>query len=82
MQKGFNSDLVIQGRTYHIQTEDWGFDNPYLVTRVFLGGAVIKTVKKSYSEALPPQTLPRPEYIQRALREQHTEVLGLLRPPL
>jgi hypothetical protein len=44
MVKGFNSDLVIRGKNYHVQTEDWGNANPFLVSRVFSNGAVLKNL--------------------------------------
>lgn len=52
MEKGFNSDVSLDGVLYHVQTEDWGFENPWLVTRVFRSGAVIGSVKTPYSEVL------------------------------
>ncbi len=52
MEKGFNSDLFIQSVPHHVQTEDWGFDNPWLVTRVFRHGSVIESIKTPYSEVL------------------------------
>ena len=90
MQKGFNSDISVKGQRYHVQTEDWGFQNPYLITRVFRNGAVVRTIKTSYQEILSrtqPQTSISPnewittntsETIQRALRAQHTLVVEKL----
>lgn len=52
MEKGFNSDLTVSGVAYHVQTEDWGFENPYLVTRVYKSGAVIESIKTPYSDVL------------------------------
>lgn len=79
MQKGFNSDVNFRGQRYHVQTEDWGIQNPYLVSRVFLQGAVLKTIKTSYEEVLRQQA-PRDqvEAIQKALRSQHTLVVEKL----
>ncbi|HPI40931.1 MAG TPA: hypothetical protein PLJ21_09005, partial [Pseudobdellovibrionaceae bacterium] len=48
--KGFNSDIFVRGEKYHIQTEDWGNGNPFIVTRVYRSGAVIKTTKTPYQE--------------------------------
>ena len=49
MKKGFNSDISIRGKQYHIQTEDWGRANPFVVTRIFCNGAVLKTIKTPYA---------------------------------
>ncbi len=78
MQKGLNSDIQLSGTHYHVQTEDWGFDNPFLVSRVFKNGAVIKSVKTRYSEVLSLSSLQKVENIRLALREQHQAILDLL----
>jgi hypothetical protein len=78
LEKGFNSDVVSNGITYHIQTEDWGHENPFLVSRVFRNGAVIKTIKTSYLEALESGPLSQSESIRLAMREQHHQILDLI----
>lgn len=79
MQKGFNSDVIVHGSTYHVQTEDWGNDNPYLVSRIYLNGAVIRSFKTAYDEALPVSPVrAKGEAIQWAMREQHQKILDLL----
>lgn len=83
MQKGFNSDVNFKGHKYHVQTEDWGFQNPYLVSRVFRQGAVLRTIKTSYGEILlgagqAPQPSAQSDVIQMALRSQHTLVVERL----
>lgn len=50
MEKGYNSDIFVRGEKYHIQTEDWGQRNPFVVTRVYKNGAVVKTQKTSYQD--------------------------------
>ncbi|HVK60226.1 MAG TPA: hypothetical protein VM432_01700 [Bdellovibrionales bacterium] len=82
MEKGFNSDIVFKGMNFHVQSEDWGQSNPYLVSRVFQEGAVIKSVKTPYSEVLGVSRWSRPvfsqEAIRTALRQQHEKILDLL----
>lgn len=74
MQKGFNSDIQVKGKTFHIQTEDWGKDNPFLVSRVFVGGAVLKTIKTSYEAALKVESVRNQDAVSAALRKQHNRV--------
>ena len=74
MQKGFNSDIQVRGKTYHVQTEDWGAANPYIVSRVFVSGAVLKTVKVPYDEAIQTETLKNLEALKIALRKQHNRI--------
>jgi len=78
MQKGFNSDLQVRGKSYHIQTEDWGQQNPFVVTRVFCGGAVLKTFKTPYAEALRGGPTNQAEAVRLALRQQHHRILDQL----
>lgn len=77
MQKGFNSDVQYKGQSYHVQTEDWGFQNPFLVSRVFRQGVVVKTVKISYQQAFSERRITA-EVVQLALRRQHHEMMDSL----
>lgn len=78
VEKGFNSDIVFSGRSYHIQTEDWGMENPYLVSRVFCDGAVVKSFKTPYGVVLPKGPTADRAAIRYALRCQHEQILDLL----
>jgi hypothetical protein len=78
MQKGFNSDVIYRGMNFHIQTEDWGRENPYLVSRVFQSGAVVKSVKTPYTDVLTRMQLRDANAIRLAMREQHQQILDLL----
>lgn len=82
MEKGFNSDIIFRGMNFHIQTEDWGLENPYLVSRVYSNGAVVKSVKTPYTEVLGSTLINRHrvdvQAIRLALRYQHEKILDLL----
>ena len=78
MEKGFNSDISWHGTQYHVQTEDWGMTNPYLVSRVFHNGAVVKSIKSSYDEVLPTRTVREARTIRLAMKIQHDQILDLL----
>lgn len=78
VEKGYNSDIVVNGVTYHIQTEDWGRSNPYFVSRVFSNGAVVKSVKTAYSTVLPKGPTFDTQAVRFALRCQHEQILDLL----
>ena len=60
MLKGYNSDVSVNGNTYHVQTEDWGQGNPFLVSKVFRDGEVLRSIKIPYAEVLPrgPEAVP------------------------
>lgn len=78
MQKGFNSDITVRGQKYHIQTEDWGLQNPYLVSRIFCNGAVLKTIKTPYDTVLRLGSSQSTEAIKLALRRQHSTIIDTL----
>jgi len=78
VEKGFNSDVQWRGAQYHVQTEDWGFNNPYLVSRVFRNGAVVKSLKTAYEEVLPHGQASTTKAIRLAMKIQHQEILDLL----
>jgi hypothetical protein len=78
MQKGFNSDVTVRGQKFHIQTEDWGRRNPFVVSRIFCNGAVIKTIKTSYEVILKGGAIREEESIKNALHRQHSDILDVL----
>jgi hypothetical protein len=78
VEKGFNSDVAYLGSQYHVQTEDWGRGNPYLVSRVFRNGAVVKSIKTAYSEVLPNGPVTEAKAIRLAMKIQHQQILDLL----
>ena len=78
METGFNSDVVTHGVTYHVQTEDWGASNPFIVTRVFHSGAVLLSVKTAYEEVQKKSFARGQQAIRLGMREQHQKVLDQL----
>ena len=78
MQKGFNSDITVRGQKYHIQTEDWGQQNPFLVSRVFCNGAVLKTIKTPYETIFKLGSVRTEEAIKTALKRQHSSIIDTL----
>lgn len=78
IEKGLNSDVEFNGRAFHVQTEDWGRANPFIVTQVFRSGKVVKQVKIPYSKVLPHAEKSAPSAVQAALQFQHQSILDLL----
>ncbi|WP_413292243.1 hypothetical protein ACLSU7_12645 [Bdellovibrio sp. HCB185ZH] len=78
MQKGFNSDITVRGQKYHIQTEDWGMANPFLVSRIFCNGAVLKTIKTPHERVLQVGSSQPAEAIKQALHRQHSTIIDTL----
>ena len=78
MIKGYNSDISFNGYSYHVQTEDWGLDNPYFVSSIFKNGEVLKSLKLSYKEVFPRGLDSSQDTLKIALSEQHKQVIRLL----
>jgi hypothetical protein len=78
VEKGFNTDIVVEGSKYHIQTEDWGHANPFLVTQIFRNGAVVKSIKTSYREVFVQSDYQGQQALRLAMREQHQKILDRL----
>lgn len=78
MQKGFNSDITVRGQKYHVQTEDWGLQNPFLVSRIFCNGAVMKTIKIPHNQVLKMGSAQQEEAIKQALHRQHATIIDTL----
>ena len=77
MEAGLNSDIKVGDRDFHIQTEDWGWDNPFIVTKIFSQGAVLKSVKIPYQQVLQ-SPFPSEQSIRTAIEQQHKEILDRL----
>jgi hypothetical protein len=73
MLKCENTDIEHDGYIYHVQTEDWGPENPYLVTRVFRGGKVLTSVKTNYNSWLSLDSESRISKLKKILTLQHLE---------
>lgn len=77
MEAGLNSDIRIGAKNFHIQTEDWGWDNPFIVTKIFSQGAVLKSYKVPYQSVLN-SPFPSEQSIRMAIEKQHKEILDRL----
>lgn len=78
MLKGYNSDIRIRGESIHVQTEDWGSANPFLVSQIFKAGAIVKVVKIPYTKVLPAGVDSGADEVKVALEAQHNSILDLL----
>lgn len=76
MLSGFNHNLKHKGKTYHIQTEDGGKDNPQIITHAFQGGAILDSVRTSYEDLLG---LPNWQAdLKERMKAQHLEEIRRL----
>lgn len=77
MEMSRNSDISLGSDSYHIQTEDWGLASPYIVSRIYKNGAVVKSIKTPYTELISAPMWDRTA-VEKAVEEQHHQILDLL----
>ena len=76
MLSGFNHNILYKGKTYHIQTEDGGRENPSIVTHAFLGGVILDTVRQEYGDLLGRTDWE--ETLRDRMKAQHLEEIRKL----
>ncbi|PWB63490.1 MAG: hypothetical protein C3F14_08130 [Deltaproteobacteria bacterium] len=76
MLSGFNHNLKHRGKTFHIQTEDGGKDNPQIITHAFLGGVILDTVRTSYGDLLEKPNWQ--DALRGRMKAQHLEEIRKL----
>ncbi len=66
---GFNHNIAYRGITFHVQTEVASSDIGRVDTHVFVGGRIIATRRRSFTES------SRASSIIRGMKDQHRDVL-------
>jgi len=84
MLTGFNTDVVHDERTFHVQTEDRGKENPIIETLIYEGGRILDARQRRYGE--PGGAAPDADQVSTLLERQHQTVvrdirLGKYDPP-
>lgn len=74
MFTGYNSNIELDGKAFHVQTEDKGLDNPVMETCVYLGGQVVARVLTSYADLADSPDYTR-DRILRRMQEQHQSLI-------
>lgn len=77
MQLSLNSDFSIGSDAFHVQTEDWGISSPYIVSRIYRNGAVVRSLKTPYSELIESPIWDK-SAIEEAVKSQHDKILDLI----
>lgn len=77
MLPGFNHNIRYKDRVFHVQTEDNGLNQPFLVTQVFIGGHLIAIERTSYADVLEKglEEVKRNEQIRIKMQDQHKRLL-------
>jgi hypothetical protein len=70
---GYNTNVTYRGQTYHVQTEDSGSHNPFIITLLYLKGAILRSKKTSYAHLLGISDFE--EQLRTLMKEQHKEMI-------
>lgn len=73
MLVGYNQNINYKGVTFHVQTEDNGVKNPYIITHVFIAGNIIATKKTSYMDIVKIENLEK--VLRELMEEQQKEMV-------
>jgi hypothetical protein len=69
---GLNTNVTCNGVGYHVQTEDLGRANPYVLTLVFRGGAIVAREKVNYRDLLGDR--PDDARVKALMDQQHARI--------
>jgi hypothetical protein len=75
---GFNTEFKLSGIVYHVQTEDNGPLPPTIRTLVYVGGKIVDSFSRDYSDLLADPLVAERE-LPRRMEEQHRRVLDQVR---
>lgn len=70
---GYNENVPVGGKLFHVQTQSLGLQNPLIVSIVFEGGAVKHSRKSSFADLLNHPSLE--EAVTGRMRQQHQSVI-------
>ncbi len=73
MLTGYNTDFKFQGKVYHVQTEDGGFNSPYITSLLYHQGAILASRKTSYADILKADCLE--DVVRELMMEQHKQMI-------
>ncbi len=52
MITGFNTDIEHNGTMYHVQTEDKGLSTPFILSLIYVGGAILASKRAPYNDLI------------------------------
>ena len=73
---GYNTNVPYKGKMYHIQTEDKGPSNPFILTLLYHQGAIIRSVRTSYTHLVGQPDSE--EQLRGMMKQQHRDMIRAL----
>src|SRR4030042_3493984 len=77
MITGYNTEIKVKNKVFHIQTEDKGERNPIIETLIYVGGEIIDAYRTSY-ENLVKSGLDKNK-LKSLMEEQHKHIIATIR---
>jgi len=77
MLTGYNTDVIYEGVTYHVQTEDKGLAHPIILSLVYQGGTILAAKRTNYEELINEGTVDEPQLAAR-LERQHRIIIAAI----
>jgi hypothetical protein len=74
---GFNTDIVHDGVTYHVQTEDKGLASPLILSLVYTGGTILASKRASYDDLIAEGF--NEKTLSERLQRQHKLICAAIR---
>ena len=69
--RGYNHNVVFQGKTYHVQTEDSGPARPHITTHAFLEGTILGSLRQEYDATLSEDLVKQRMQLQHKTMMKH-----------
>lgn len=73
---GYNTNVTYKGKVYHVQTEDSGLSNPFIVTLLYHQGAILHSIKTGYAHLIGHPSFK--EELRELMKKQHKEMIKAL----
>ncbi len=73
---GYNTNVTYKGKVYHVQTEDSGLSNPFILTLLYHQGAILNSIKTSYAHLTDRTDFK--EQLRDLMKHQHKEMIKTL----
>lgn len=73
MLVGYNTNISYKKKVYHVQTEDSGRDNPFIITLLYQQGAILASRKTSYAHLLDDPDFK--EKVRKMMQDQHKQII-------
>jgi hypothetical protein len=77
MLPGKNTNVVHDGKLYHVQTEDSGVKRPHIITLLYHGGTIVSSRKTSYADIVNSEYME--QVVEEIIEEQHNQMIADLK---